>query len=414
MKLLLITPLYPGYFDQPKAEVTYALHYFAREWLQQGHDVRIVVLWRYYPDLFSLVRRAGRRQQYSKQEVFELDGIRVLRCPLLKYPRIDYRDRAIKGAAQEILAWLKQEDFFPDAVISHMVNPALFTAHNVATRLSKPLFLGVHNTDLLALGKRAIREKFEIVRQDITGTGFRSVAIRDKYLQLVGETGPGFLVFSGVEGGVPVSAKVLAAKAARPIREFLTVGHLVPLKNIDTVIQAFALVREKTEARLRIVGVGPLYKQLHELVDSLGLKDDVEFYQEMPRADVLKLMEKADVFALVSAPETFGLVYVEALAKGCLTVGSLGEGIDGVIVHNENGFLCPPRSLSRLSKLFMDIIKMTEAERLRILKGGWDTVKGMSQGAMAHEYVKNIQLCIDQAENMMELKTSPGLAIERE
>ena len=49
-------------------------------------------------------------------------------------------------------------------------------------------------------------------------------------------------------------------------------------------------------------------------------------------------MEESDVFAMVSSPETFGLVYIEAMAKGCVTIGSKGEGIDGVIVNNENGF----------------------------------------------------------------------------
>lgn len=395
MRILLITPLYPGYPGQPKAEVTYALHYFSKEWVQNGHDVRVGVLWRYYPGPFSLIPRAGRRRRYSRREVFELDGVRILRCPLIKYPRYDYRDRIIKGAAEGLLDWLRQEDFMPDVVVSHTVNPALFTAHIVATRLGKPLTLGLHNTDFSALGKPAIREKFELVHNDIAGTGYRSLAIRDKYRQLISKDGPDFLIFSGVEDGVTVSPEILAAKAARPVREFLTVGHLVQLKNIDTVIRAFASVRERTRARLRIVGVGPLYKQLRGLVDNLGLGDDVEFFQEMPRGDVLSLMEEVSVFALVSSPETFGLVYVEALAKACLTVGSRGEGIDGVIVHKDNGFLCQPGDAHQLSQLFLEILEMTGAERLRIMKSGLNTAKSLSQKALAAEYVRNIQRCID-------------------
>ena len=75
---------------------------------------------------------------------------------------------------------------------------------------------------------------------------------------------------------------------------------------------------------------------------NLGLESCVYFEGEKAREQVLHLMEESDIFVLVSSPETFGLVYVEAMAKGCITIGSKGEGIDGVIVNNENGYLCTP------------------------------------------------------------------------
>lgn len=43
-----------------------------------------------------------------------------------------------------------------------------------------------------------------------------------------------------------------------------------------------------------------------------------------------------------SYPEGFGIVYLEAMASGCVTIGTKGEGIDGFIRDGENGFLVPP------------------------------------------------------------------------
>ena len=60
-------------------------------------------------------------------------------------------------------------------------------------------------------------------------------------------------------------------------------------------------------------------------------------------------MGKADCFAMVSSPETFGLTYLEAMACGCYTIGSKGEGIDGVLVDGENGKLVTPGSVEELA-----------------------------------------------------------------
>ena len=45
-----------------------------------------------------------------------------------------------------------------------------------------------------------------------------------------------------------------------------------------------------------------------------------------------------------SVNEGFGIVYLEAMASGCITVGTEGEGIADLIVSGKNGFLVPPDS----------------------------------------------------------------------
>ena len=42
---------------------------------------------------------------------------------------------------------------------------------------------------------------------------------------------------------------------------------------------------------------------------------------------------------MISQGEAFGLVYLEAMARGCITIASRGEGFDGIIKDGINGFL---------------------------------------------------------------------------
>ena len=58
----------------------------------------------------------------------------------------------------------------------------------------------------------------------------------------------------------------------------------------------------------------------------------------MEHEQVLAEMRKADIFVLPSINETFGMVYLEAMASGCITVCTENDGIAGIIENNENGF----------------------------------------------------------------------------
>ena len=57
---------------------------------------------------------------------------------------------------------------------------------------------------------------------------------------------------------------------------------------------------------------------------------------------VMEEMAKAQFFVMPSIREGFGIVYIEAMAAGCITIGTEGEGIADLIVSGENGLLVPP------------------------------------------------------------------------
>lgn len=93
----------------------------------------------------------------------------------------------------------------------------------------------------------------------------------------------------------------------------LCVARFTPQKMHGTLLTALArLRRHRPDARLRLVGNGPLEARLRRQAERLGIGDAVEFLGR--RDDVPALMAAADVLALPSAFEGLPLVALEAMA----------------------------------------------------------------------------------------------------
>jgi len=119
-----------------------------------------------------------------------------------------------------------------------------------------------------------------------------------------------------------------------------TVGRLVDLKDHPTLIRAFALLRERREARLQIVGVGPNEDQLITLAAELGVVRDVHLLGW--RDNPYSVLQESDIFVLSSTTEGFGIVIVEALACGLPVVSTDCKGGPREILQDgHSGLLVP-------------------------------------------------------------------------
>ena len=102
-------------------------------------------------------------------------------------------------------------------------------------------------------------------------------------------------------------------RAANAAPQLLTLARMMPQKRLDLMLDAFARV-ERRDARLTILGDGPLRPMLEQRVAALGIADRVA----MPGfvADVLPALRKADLFLLSSDYEGLPAAALEALACG--------------------------------------------------------------------------------------------------
>lgn len=115
-------------------------------------------------------------------------------------------------------------------------------------------------------------------------------------------------------------SRALATARTAGIPVIMTAGRLAAVKDHRSLIEAFALLRREREAKLAILGDGPLRAELMALVVERGLVADVLLPGFVP--DVRPHLAMADLFVLTSTSEGFGNVIVEAMAAGVPVVST--------------------------------------------------------------------------------------------
>ena len=119
-------------------------------------------------------------------------------------------------------------------------------------------------------------------------------------------------------------------------------GRLAPWKGFADLIRSMKELSGRRQARLLILGDGPLRSELEALIIDLGLLDLVQLlgYVENP----LKFFVRADVFVLSSHVEGLPNVLVEAMMCGCTPVSTdCPTGPREVLESGKYGYLVPMR-----------------------------------------------------------------------
>jgi glycosyltransferase involved in cell wall biosynthesis len=109
----------------------------------------------------------------------------------------------------------------------------------------------------------------------------------------------------------------------------LTLGDLIGLKNIDKVLTAISLLKNKYNIRYTVIGKGPQEEFLRTMSASLGINDKVDFHGFITYDKIPGILSQYDLFIMPSYPETFGRVYFEAMAVGLPVICAVNSGIYG-------------------------------------------------------------------------------------
>jgi glycosyltransferase involved in cell wall biosynthesis len=145
----------------------------------------------------------------------------------------------------------------------------------------------------------------------------------------------------------PVDLAGIAAAAQDPLDPadaaawtppvIVAAGRLAEVKNYPLLIEALDLLRQRTPARLFILGEGDQAPVLRTLIQARGLDNVVRLcgFQDNP----WKYMAKADVFVLTSRYEGFGNVLVEAMACGVPVVATSSPGTRDIVDPGVDGLL---------------------------------------------------------------------------
>lgn len=236
------------------------------------------------------------------------------------------------------------QDFQPDVVHAHTFGYGSAVGSWLSQKLGCPLVVTTHGGDAntpLGEGDTAyIRSQCESADAVIAVSSILAERIR-----ACGVRPPVSTIYNGFH------AEYIASVEKRR-KSLLQVGNLVPSKHNSDTLRAVARLRERyPDIFLTVVGDGAERGRLEALTRELGLADCVAFLGRLPNQGTLSEMAKSEIFVMPSYPEGFGIVYLEAMASGCVTIGTEGEGIADVIRSGENGFLVPPNDPNAIVKV---------------------------------------------------------------
>lgn len=129
------------------------------------------------------------------------------------------------------------------------------------------------------------------------------------------------------------------------------VGRIVPQKGVEILLRA--VPRLQGDWRLRLVGSGSARDKMETLVQSLGIRDKVQFLGQLPSPALPAEYHQMDALVLPSLTasnwkEQFGRVLVEAMASGVPVIGSDSGAIPTVI--GTAGLIVPEGDVGRLAQ----------------------------------------------------------------
>lgn len=136
---------------------------------------------------------------------------------------------------------------------------------------------------------------------------------------------------------------------------FCFVGELDRRKNVETILKAFSLFRQKhreayRKCRLTIVGDGKLRDKLEAYVKKNNLDDVVTFTGTLPMNSARQIIAQSHALILPSLYDGWGAVVNEALMEGTMVYCSNTCGASILIDHPSRGRLFSPQDAYSLSK----------------------------------------------------------------
>lgn len=146
----------------------------------------------------------------------------------------------------------------------------------------------------------------------------------------------------------------------------LFVGRISIEKNLKELL----IASKATNVGVDIIGHGDLKTSLELLVKQEGI--DCNFLGRIPNDQLPQYYNRYTYFALVSLYENMPKTLIEAMACGCVCIGTDVNGIDEILEDGQNGFLSSSTSSTDLSKT---ILRAVESDHETISKNGIKEIK---------------------------------------
>ena len=282
--------------------------------------------------------------------------------PLFRHPpyTLNLSNKLIEVVEEHGVELIHSHYAIPHAVSAWQAREVLRSSNRGSAACPRGVKLActLHGTDITLVGReRGFYEltRFAIQRQDLLTAPSTWLATEtDKHFG----TAPGTVLaipnFVELERFRPDPAAPARALLAPQGQAVLThVSNFRPVKRVEEVVSAFAVVRRRMPAVLVLVGDGPELPKAEQMARELGVRDDVRVLGNQPPEPIL---QASDLFLLPSVAESFGLAALEAMACGVPVLGYQAGGLPEVVEDGVTGLLCPEGSSICLGTLAANLL----------------------------------------------------------
>lgn len=366
MKVAVVAEFYPRAHDPVLGIWAHRQAMAARD---AGAEVHVLVLHRPIPSVRSLKTgpRAALRELRTllrQPRHAVIDGLPVTYVPFLAPGRSGHYGTWGRWAARPLKRALRRlhAEFPFELLHAHNAVPAADALRRGG--LDVPLITSVHGGDVFHTA---------VHRPEWAATVSAGLDASD----LVLANSSGVRAACRKLTTTPVEVLLLGADVPErepgPPREhtLITVAHLVGRKRHADVLRAMWVLRKRWPTlRYVIVGDGPERAALEALVDDLQLTDRVEFRGQLAPHEAMEAIDGATLAVMPSIDEAYGVAYVESMARGVPTIGSLGEPGPLDLADLDSGIqLAAPGDVEHLARVIGRLLE-DPRERARLAKLG--------------------------------------------
>jgi len=280
--------------------------------------------------------------------------------PITNYPLFEFPMYTISIAAKlaEIVESENIEIIHCHYAIPHTISGII--AKEIVNKFSKvKVVTTLHGTDVTLVGKQ---ENFrKIVQYALNKTDAITCVSEFLYQSTIREFSPNKPIevipnFVDTNEYKRQSNPKLRRRFADDEEKIIIhISNFRKVKRVPDVVQTFSLIQKQIPSRLILVGDGPDFSEVENLIIKLNLKDKVWLLGE--QTSIVELLSISDLFILTSETEGFGLAALEAMSCEvpvvCYNVGGLNEFVfDGI-----NGFLVPLGNIELLANKSIELLR---------------------------------------------------------
>ncbi len=140
----------------------------------------------------------------------------------------------------------------------------------------------------------------------------------------------------------------------------ISVGRLVSRKGYNTLLSAW---RKVPNAKLIIIGDGPLKADLLQRIAEYGLTNQVQLLGQVEENKKLQLLSIGDMYVSAAQHEGFGIVFLEAMHAGLPIVAANDGGQTDFLAHGKHALLVAPHDSDGFAEAITTLTKNEEVRK---------------------------------------------------